>query len=275
MFNILNPAALRDNVRQAALEQALLAHVLEHLTLDVSSCAGASPTARFDPQHLALMGHSMGATIAPLTLAEEPLYGATILSGAGGSYIENVLHKRKPLEVKPLAEIMLGYEAGTLRRHDPVLTLVQWAAEPADTQVYARRILAEPRPGEHPRHVLMLQGIVDHYILPRIGNTLSLSLGLDLAGVLRDEDHPDMPPDQIPLAQWLPWAGRTTRSLPVQGNLSLGGDAVTAVVTQHLQDGFEDGHEVAFQTAPAKAQYRCFLRTWRAGVPMVDEACGE
>ena len=43
-------------------------------------------------------------------------------------------------------------------------------------------------PGEAraPKHVLMMQGIVDHYILPPIANSISLSLGLDQAGEALD-----------------------------------------------------------------------------------------
>src|SRR5690606_19437534 len=114
MFNVLNPDALRDNVRQSALEAVLVARTAGALTFDASSCPGADTggaQVRFDPERLALMGHSMGATIAPLAAAAEPAFRALVLSGAGGSYLENVLHKRKPLDVRPLAELLLGYAA--------------------------------------------------------------------------------------------------------------------------------------------------------------------
>ena len=47
----------------------------------------------FDGTTMALMSHSMGSTISPLTLAFEPRYRAAILSGAGGSWIENIIYK--------------------------------------------------------------------------------------------------------------------------------------------------------------------------------------
>jgi len=44
----------------------------------------------------------------------------------------------------------------------------------------------------------------------------------------------------------------------------------TAVVTQHAEDGLEDGHEVMYQTDVPKHQYQCFLASWLAtGVPSV------
>jgi hypothetical protein len=244
IFNILNPVALRDNVRQSALELSLLPRLLDSLSLDAGACG--APAARFDTSRLALMGHSMGGTIAPLVLRAEPRYRAAILSGAGGSWIENVMWKKRPLEVRPLAEMILGYAPGALQADDPVLTLVQWAAEPADPQVYARNLVREGR------HVLMVQGIVDHYILPRIANGISLALGLDLGGDELDQEIPG----QTPLGQVLPFAGGRALRLPAGGNVS----GMTAIVVQQREDGIEDGHEVIFQTAAPQEQYRCFLK---------------
>src|SRR6185503_15965032 len=113
----------------SALELTLLADALPAITFDAHDCpgAGAAPAA-FDGAHLALMGHSMGAWIAPLALAFQPSFGATILSGAGGSYIANVMDKIKPVEVRPLAEALLDFDMDnrSLDAHDPALTFVEW-----------------------------------------------------------------------------------------------------------------------------------------------------
>jgi hypothetical protein len=273
IFNLLNGAALRDNIRQSALEAALLPDVAAALEVPATDCPGLGSNARFDTGRLALMGHSMGATIAPLALAFETRYGAAILSGAGASWIENIVYKEKPLPVRALAELLLGYPEGTLRAHDPVLSLVQWAAEPADPQVYAHRIVREPPAGALPHHVLMFQGIVDHYILPRIANALTLSLGLDLAGEALDEGA-GAPHGQTPLSAVLPHAGRRAIPLPASGNITSAGTPVTAVVVQHREDGIEDGHEVVFQTDPPKRQYRCFLESFARGLPSVPAGGG-
>ncbi len=266
MFNINNPIALRDNVRQSALELALLADIIRELEVDGSACPGlGDDSVGFDGEHLALMGHSMGATIAPLVMAVQPAYGALILSGAGGSWIENVIFKEKPLEVRPLAEVMLNYPSDSLHRHDPVLSLLQWAGEPADPPVYGR-FLIDARLSGNARHVLMLQGIVDHYIMPPIANATTLSIGLDLAGEQLDADHPELAIHD-PIASLLDLVGRSEVPYPVEANR---GDA-TAVVVQHAEGGVEDGHEVVFQTEAPQYQYRCFLESWLDGAPSVPD----
>lgn len=270
IFNINNPGGLRDNVRQSALELILFARVVAALSFDASSCpdlrtpAGDGVVA-LDTRQMALMGHSMGATIAPLVAALEPSYRALVLSGAGGSWIRNVVHKEGPIHVRPAAEALLRYAAlgRTVTEHDPVLALLQWAGEPADPQVYAPAIVTAPRAGA-PRHVLMFQGILDTYIPPPVANPLSLALGLDLAGGSLDEA---LRARFTPLADRLALAGGAELPLPAAGNR--GGGEVTAVVVQHPEGEIEDGHEVVFQTAPPQRQYRCFLESLRDGVPRV------
>jgi len=277
IFNVQNLTALRDNVRESAVELSVIAHVAAGLQLDTSDCppAGTSDpgpaTASFDDQHFALMGHSMGATIAPQAVAAEPLYRALLLSGAGGSWIENLVYKHKPLDLPSVVGLLL-HQGGDIRVDDPMLTLAQWALEPSDPQVFGGAIIRNPTGGAAPRHVLMEQGIVDNYILPRIANTTSLSIGLDQAGTpLDDPTSDERIADQSALAPLLPLVGRAAVSLPASGNVQpAGGDPVTAVVVQHLEDGVEDGHEVVFQTDGAKHQYQCFLASWLAdGIPTV------
>lgn len=273
IFNIRNPGAIRDNIRQSALELALLPDVIAGLggaaAIDVSDCPGAAVSgATFDTGKLALMGHSMGATIAPLVLAVEPRYGAAILSGAGGSWTENVIHKQSPVPILPVAEGLLGY-TGTglsLDEHDFALNLFQWATEVSDPPSYGRAVIAD---ADAPRHVLMFQGIVDTYILPPIANATTLSLGLDLAGDALDRDHPDLAAFD-PIEDMLPLSGRAAIEYPASGNVvTHAGVEVTAVVVQHLEGPIEDGHEIMFELDATKAQYKAFLGSWQQGMPVV------
>lgn len=271
VFNFQNPLALRDNVRQSALELALVPEILENVSVDISDCPGAvAPGASANFDTMAIMGHSMGASIAPLALVYEPRYRGIVLSGAGGSFLANMLYKQKPLPVKPLAELILGLTVAgySLDEGSPVLSMLQWAGEPADDPVYGRYVVQEPLTGS-PRHVLMMQGIVDHYIMPPIANATSLSFGLDLAGDELDAGAEELS-DLDPLATLLPLVGRGRIDLPVTSNIvSKPNGSATAVVTQNPEDGIEDGHEVVFQTSAPKHAYACFLQSLAAGNPRV------
>lgn len=274
VFNVFNPPALRDNLRQTALELVLQAHILENVAIDAAECPGLTTPgggpARFDVKTMAAFGHSMGASIIPLAAAFEPRFRGIILSGAGSSFIENIIHKKKPIETRGFAEQLIEYDSidRQLTELDPVLSVLQWAAEPADVQTYGRSVLREPAGGAV-RHVLMVQGIVDHYIMPPIANATSLSLGLDLAGPQLDAKSKELAPF-TPLAELLDLAGQKAIDLPAQGNIKRkDGTSSTGVVVQHLEDGIEDGHESIYQLAEPKHQYRCFLQGLAKGQPMV------
>jgi hypothetical protein len=169
-------------------------------------------------------------------------------------------------------EIFLGVSPSwKLHDHDPALSLFQWAGEPADPPVYGSSILDREA---SPPHVLMMQGMVDHYILPSIANATSLSLGLDLGGEALDESTAEVA-SFAPLRSLLPLVGRGGVGLPAGANRPARGGTVTAVVTQHREDGVEDGHEVVFQTPTPRRQYRCFLQSLAAGAPVVPADAAE
>ncbi|HEY1817079.1 MAG TPA: hypothetical protein VGG74_32250 [Kofleriaceae bacterium] len=265
VFNVQNLGAMRDNIRESAVELDVIAHVGIALQIDTSDCTGASATSTFDASHVALMGHSMGSWIEPLAAAFEPLFGALVLSGAGGSYIENVLYKQQPTAPYPVIVALLHID--TLTSGHPVLSFAQWGLEPSDPQVYTRMLARE---SSAPRHELMIQGIVDDYILPRIANATSLSIGLDLAGTEVDTESDPRLAQQQPLGPLLPLDGHTSIALPAELNLQLPGGTITGVVTQHMEDGILDGHEVMFQEDAPKHEYQCFLASWLAtGKPSV------
>jgi len=274
IFNIQNPTALRDNIRQFAVDLALQAHLLKDVSIDPSGCPGLTTEpggpARFDQGKTAAFGFSMGATILPLSLAHEPLLRAAVLTGAGSSYIDNILYKEKPIATKGFAEVLLGYPGRSLEltELDPVLSLLQWGAEPADPPPYARHILRAPTPGAE-RHVLIVQGVVDHYILPPMANGTNLSIGVDLAGEAVDAKADELKAF-LPFQDVADLAGLVKRDYPVTGNIEPSGAMPrTGVVVQHHEDGIEDGHVVLFQTEGPKYQMKCFLESFAKGVPTV------
>ena len=263
VFNVQNPGALRGNLLQSALELVLLPDWLAAQRLDTGDCPGASAELALDADALGLFGHSMGATIAPVGAANAEAYGALVLSGAGASWIENVVYKELPVPVRAVSEAMLDYAAAdhSLDRHDPFLSLLQWAGELGDPPIHTAAVVARGT------HVLMQQGIVDHYILPPIANGASLALRLDLAGPALDAAHAELQA-HAPAAEVLPLVGRGSVALPASGNR----EGVTALVLQVAQDEVEDGHEVGFQVQAARDRTAAFFAAHAAGeTPVVEE----
>jgi hypothetical protein len=271
-FNVGNLGAMRDNIRESAVELDVIAHVGVALHIDVADCPGSGgANVTFDASHVGIMGHSMGSWIEPLAVSAEPMFRVVLMSGAGGSWIENIMYKQKPTPVYEAIATFL--QDGMLTADDPVMTFAQWALEPADPQLYGLAVVREPTAGAAPRHVLMMQGIVDDYILPRIANSTSLSFGLDLAGAELDTEADPRLADELavgPLLPLVPVDARAAIGLPASANVHGAAGTVTAVVTQHPEDGIEDGHEVVFQTDVPKHEYQCFLASWLAtGMPSV------
>jgi len=295
IFDFLNPQALVDNIRQSAVELTLIPDILSQLTIDPTGCDGVPPgQVTLDTTHIAMFSHSMGSSISPLALAAEPRYGAAILSGSGGSLIENAMYKTQPLPITA-ASVLYGYSAQAcmLRARDPQLSLLQWATEPADSQVYARRMLFDDDPpasawvSPNARSALMIQGLVDHYILPPIADTMTLGEGLDLGvgpnscndapscdlePVYGDVASPEYPtlPKLLPLSgrgvQWLADAGGGNTPWPA--SVDGGTHPLTGLVVQHRIDENRepgactsvDGHEVIYESTLARHQYACFLQ---------------
>ncbi len=268
MFNILNPAGARANIWQTALEAAMLRRAATTIFNDAAACPGTNDALiRLNTEESAIVGHSMGAWVAPLAMALDPAFGAAVLSGAGGGWIENAVFKQKPVAVRPLAELLLGY--GDIDRaltpHDPALTLLQWAGEAADPQVFGAHAMTPPR------SVLVVQGIVDRYILPPISAALQVAMGLDLAGPGLETSAPELD-GMMSLAASLMLAGRSERPRPVSANR----DGRTAVVVHWPEDGIEDGHEAFFQQAGARRQHRCFMQALASGgTPTIDNAADD
>lgn len=159
-------------------------------------------TFKFDTSQLAIMGHSVGATVVPLALAAEnsglPIYKRAILSGSGGSFSTNALHKQEPAIDVPLttgrhglrdfAESWAELDRSLMSEGDPALGVVQMALEPGDSPPYdwqINRLVMNSDPHQPTAgYILNFQGMVDHYIQPPTGNAQTLAMGLGL-GITR------------------------------------------------------------------------------------------
>jgi pimeloyl-ACP methyl ester carboxylesterase len=281
MFDVCNPSAIADNIRESAIEAALVPRLLlnEHFVVDGLDACGLGGI-KFDENRLGLMGHSMGATIAPLVLALEPRFRSIVMSGANVSYIENFPTKEQPFQLASTLEQMLSLKY-CLDEFELLPSLFEWAEEQSDPAVY-EPIVVGRRPVPD---VLMIQGIGDHYVPSPVANASSLGLELDVAGPTYDGRDPHLCPnskDDVPImmcggARRYPISpvvpllktvlGRKQIDPIPKGGVANNRPGATGGVAQYERDRLcrQDGHEVAYQIAKARWQYRCFLKSFAQG----------
>jgi hypothetical protein len=224
----------------------------------------------------------MGATVAPLALHLQPRYKAVVLSGANGSYIENILAKEMPSPLAAQLEQLFGLDY-CLDEFSVLSSLFQWAEEPSDPVVYEPALFADPKK-RPPPDVLMIQGIGDHYIPPPVADVSSMGLRLSLVGPVRDNDRPQRctpdPEGAVPrcggdarypvtkVLDLLPYVGTGPVPYPAHGPvLRDPRDGSLRALVQYDRDAScrQDGHEVAYEIAQARWQYRCFLASFARG----------
>ncbi|MFI5306989.1 MAG: hypothetical protein ACHQ53_06545 [Polyangiales bacterium] len=166
-YNFLNPRAARDNVLQGAADLMSVVRWAGQGGLS----AAESPTGsavRFDASHIALMGHSQGATHSSVMVSHEPKVTGVVLSGNGGHLTDSLLNKTSPVDIASVLPLGLLDPDSNFKLagagYNPALAILQMVFDRADPVNYARRILLEPT-SEVPtgQHVFMTSGIGDTY----------------------------------------------------------------------------------------------------------------
>jgi len=293
-YNILQPPATRDNMRQGMAEQALFLRLLQQLTIDPLLCPDTDPSLgvdghiRFDSSLFFSMGQSLGSMVLDIWAAFEENLSIVIPSGTGGHYGAAALEMGGIPFIDFLRFVLDIPEHEEMDLFDPFLNIIMLAWGPIDPIHYARHYWLEPLPARDPKHVFMTQGFYDSYYTPPSQNAFILAAGLQLAG----EPFPsgafdriaegygyDSPrcgyevPCSLSTVEAMNMTGLDVAQYPVAGNLiSRDGPHVSGVVVEALEDGNLNGHHVNFQLDELKYQYGCFLRTFiDTGTPVLLE----
>lgn len=248
-FNVFNLVAFRDNLRQAAVEFTILPRVAADMRIAIAEyCSGVTAPGgevSFDADNFFFWGHSTGASIGVLALGVEPAYRAGILSGSGGSWIYNLTLKQQPMVMAEVMGAALGISGvETVDEFQPISLIFQMSLEGAEAMNFARLWVENPPPGSAAKNILLIEGIVDGYFLPRMVNALAMAGRLDLAGPIEDDTMLDE----------IRWVGADAVALPAGPNRG----EVAAHVVQFEADDF-DGHYVPFELPQVKHTYKCWL----------------
>jgi hypothetical protein len=266
-YNVFNPVAMRDNFIQMVLEEVRFRKLLLNLRIDPSLCPGTDASAspdgkvRFDPANVVVAGQSLGSYVAGMLASTLGGWKGSVLSGAGGSWIEFLFGPTVPVNVETIVETLALPSGEKLDRFHPFITVTELAIGPSDNTHYLSHVLRDPLPGHVPPHVLVVDGFKDLQVATCLQRCLLLGLGLDFGGAdpATSVDEED--------SVVIPWSGRSMLSFPVQSNFTLAsGDTRTAVFVRWAQDPVSgDGHYVAFQDAGARLQIVDFLADLSAG----------
>jgi hypothetical protein len=250
-YNPLNPAASRDNLRQATVDAAMLLRLLAGLDLGAAAglrgADGSPLSIRFRADRLLLAGHSQGSQSLAVLGALDPRVRGVVLSGCGGDTRYGVLANKEFARFRPVAEGMLGLAPGELDEFHPFLALVQALSDPIDPQSYGWMYHA---PGLPPRSVLHIEGMGDSYTPNVSAEALAVALAATpLAPLLR-------PPQGAELLG--------LRAAPEVSGNARGGQATVSLVQMAPTRG-EDGHFVIYREPAGGPLIGAFLAEVAAG----------
>lgn len=243
-FNLFNPLAARDNVRQGTADLVTLTNLLASAQVLLPE-ALAEDEVRFDPSRIAFMGHSQGSLAAAPWITTDERVKAVVFSGLGAILTITLLERKDIVNFKALLESLLKLPADQpLDDLHPVMSLIQTFIEPADPISYASSYLADPPKGAS-RDILQVEGFLDFASPARGQEAFSVAARIPLIA----------PHHRIPPAAEL--VGPAPMDAPAMNNVESPAGRVTYGLIQYP----EETHFPVFENADANARYVEFLRS--------------
>ncbi|HEU0030530.1 MAG TPA: alpha/beta hydrolase [Kofleriaceae bacterium] len=176
----LNVAAVRDSIRQSALDLSRVVQLLRQPALDLSAL-GAN--ARLDPTKIAYLGESFGTVVGTVFAAIEPDIDLYVLDVPGGGILDLILPNSPEISTLALPLIEGIYNPrGTVGRFHPLIHLMQAVMDGADPLTYAPHVLRDrfTIAGEPlgPRSLVAIEVVGDQVLSNRGTDALAQALGL-------------------------------------------------------------------------------------------------
>ncbi len=178
----LNVAAVRDSIRQSALDLARLSALLRTPGLDLTALAGPGTQAPvLDTSHLAYIGESFGTVVGTLFAAIEPAIDLYVLDVPGGGILDLLLPSSAEIGSLALPFVDTIYEPKqAIDRWSPLIALMQAVIDGGDPLSYAPHVLADHFPGVGDRSVVCIEVVGDQVLSNRGTEALARGLGLDV-----------------------------------------------------------------------------------------------
>lgn len=257
-FNIQNPAAIRGNGPQSAIDVVQQGRLFtESATVVPAAVSRTGEDILFDADKLMFFGHSQGGLNGPMFLAIDDQARGGALSGSGSMISITLLEKKAPLNVAALVStLILGANANleTLTSFHPALSLAQTMVDPTDPIHYVPNLIKSPRAGFAPKSILMTEGIGadgkgDSYTPPHGTEVQAVAMGI-----------PVQEPVIHPIEEYA-WSDLIPTKIPesgLAGNVADG--QASGILAQWAPVGTRDGHFVIYANPDAMDQAAQFLR---------------
>ena len=215
----LGVGAVRDSIRQSALDLGRLAQMLRRSDLDLTALAGpGSASPKLDATRIAYLGESFGTVVGTVFAATEPNVDLFVLDVPGGGILDHLLPESAEIGslAMPLIEGIYGPRE-QLNRWHPLIGMMQAVVDGGDPLTYAPHIVADrfDVPGIGvlgPRSVVCLEVVGDQVLSNTGTDALARELRLDVL-------TPDLAPPQ----------GLEEIASPAAGNR----DGQTAILVQY------------------------------------------
>jgi hypothetical protein len=182
----LNVAAVRDSIRQSALDLGRLSQLLRQPGLDLHALAGpGSPAPTLDTRHVAYLGESFGTVVGTLFAAIEPNIDLYVLDVPGGGILDRILPASAEIGdlALPLIESIYAPRA-RVDRWSPLIGLMQAVLDGGDPLSYAPHItrdrFAISGTPLAPRSIVLLEVVGDQVLSNQGTIALAQELRLDV-----------------------------------------------------------------------------------------------
>jgi pimeloyl-ACP methyl ester carboxylesterase len=178
-------AAVRDAIRQSALDLSRVTQLLRRGDADLSALAGPGGVPRLDTERIAYLGESFGTVVGTVFAAIEPDIDLFVLDVPGGGILDLLMPASPEIGAVALPFVETVYAPATpLDRWSPLISLMQAVIDGADPLTYAPHVLRDRFTiGGRvlgPRSVVAIE-VVGDQVLSNLGtDALAQELGLDV-----------------------------------------------------------------------------------------------
>ena len=173
----LDVAAVRDSIRQSALDLSRLTQLLRTQP-DLSALAAS---AHLDTRHIAYFGESFGTVVGTVFAAIEPDIDLYVLDVPGGGILDKLLPDSAEIGSLALPVIETIYNpASPLDRWSPLIGMMQAVIDGADPLSYAPHVMRDRFAGIGPRSVVCIEVVGDQVLANSGTEALARELRLDV-----------------------------------------------------------------------------------------------